>query len=99
MRPTVIMYDLFCSAYSGMEKMILSASDVPDSIADQILTGTGSCEPFLLRQIIRIVMDNAVQIGELLFEIGSNVHDFLPYFSTGGMGRSRFHTTSPVDIG
>src|SRR6266508_4375309 len=66
-RPTVTVYDFIHSADPGMQKMILGASNVPDGVADLILTRTGACEPLFLRQIIRIVVDDAIQIGELLF--------------------------------
>src|SRR5512138_3917674 len=69
--PTVIVHDFTCFADPGMEEMVLGARDMPDCIADPVLTRTGACEPFLFCQIICIVMDDIIQIGELLFEIGS----------------------------
>jgi len=78
-RPTIAVDDFIRSADPGVEKMILGASDMPNSIANPVLIQPGTCESFFLRQIIRIVTDDTIQIGELLFEIGSHVHYFLPY--------------------
>src|SRR5215216_402069 len=76
-RPTLTACDLIRSANPGMEKMILGASDMPDGITDPVLIRTGAREPFFFCQIIRIVMNDAVQISGLLFEISINVHKFL----------------------
>lgn len=38
-------------------------------------------------------MNDAVQIGELLFEIGCNIHDLLPYFNKSGALKNRGYTS------
>jgi len=61
-----------------LKKMVLGAGNVPDGIANPILTVARAGEPLFFGEITCVIMYDAVQIGELSFEISADVHGFLP---------------------
>jgi hypothetical protein len=77
MGPAVIVYDLSYAPDPSLNKSVLSPRNVPDGIANHILTRRRAGEPLLVRQIIRNAMKNSIDIGELFLEICRDVHGFL----------------------